>query len=982
VRPDPLDTVVGLTPWVVRVDGTAGPALVARDRILVDEHALDPVRRAVGDGVTRTTAIPELGVVELGLATGADVTRICATVPGARPVHVFTAAHTVVQPRHFDESSWRDGVLALSGGAAVVGQEAGLPPVVTEVDLARWLVAAAHERPVLLVPYAGWATDDRLPRALHDPFLRPHRADLSGAVIVPAGDAAGTRPMWPAAVHGVYGLEVLAVTRRGARRGLVARSANRGPWVDLAAAGNGPGRSRGTAFAAARVAAALTGAGDPVRTAHSLYGIVRDRHPSPAAPVSPAPRDGIGDDALITISWSAGSARSAGSDLRHDPVEDADGLSDRWELQAAAEPDEHAAYQPSADVTWPDVPAEPWPTEAAPAAAADDGVAPSAEGHWVVSTSVRAQDDTPLPRDRTVSTTTTLRLRLDLGSTASPDALEDTPARLPLSVVPPGTELEVHLHSLDPDLVEVTGPGMHALVVPVSLTSPGVGVEFGLSTGDRSGSAHLRLMIYGRGSLLQSRLVTLEVSREARAVERGIAVVVDYTVCATLAPEFMTNLRPVDASFLVNTTDGGMTHDLVYRVPGAQSQPLTGAIKVDGGKVGSMVERARAALRTASWGTAAEAPPPTGYRYEARPPEDELVHDLIELARAGSRLWSALVLPVGTALGYADTAARAGLRAALAAPGSIEVSSREALQMTLPVALVYDHPLDDGYTPALCDAFLDAYRAGTDLHDLACFSGSCPHQADEFVVCPSGFWGLRHGVTVPRSVAPVIEQPVEESADQPDGAGSRWSTGVSALEVVDQPQGLAASTTDNAFTRRKHHLATMETLFAGRLLLSESRQKALKALSEELPHVVYFFCHGFMDDFGYPSLGIGAVGEPALTLNNFAEKIRWSAMRPLVFLNGCGTTVITPQGMHDLVSTLQQECGAAGVVGTEITVFENTAVMFAEAFHQAFVVERQDIGEATRRARLRLLGEGNPLGLVYTPFASAGLRLVPASAKV
>ena len=66
---------------------------------------------------------------------------------------------------------------------------------------------------------------------------------------------------------------------------------------------------------------------------------------------------------------------------------------------------------------------------------------------------------------------------------------------------------------------------------------------------------------------------------------------------------------------------------------------------------------------------------------------------------------------------------------------------------------------------------------------------------------------------------------------------------------------------------------------------------------------------------------------------------------------------------------------AAGVIGTEITLFEPLAVAFAEHSLKQFLAE-VELGEAMRNTRLALLKSGNPLGLIYTSYALASLRLV------
>lgn len=49
--------------------------------------------------------------------------------------------------------------------------------------------------------------------------------------------------------------------------------------------------------------------------------------------------------------------------------------------------------------------------------------------------------------------------------------------------------------------------------------------------------------------------------------------------------------------------------------------------------------------------------------------------------------------------------------------------------------------------------------------------------------------------------------------------------------------------------------------------------------------------------------------------------------------------------------------------------------MFAEACFDRFMLKRETLGEAIRGARLMMLQAGNPLGLVYIPYAMAGLKL-------
>jgi hypothetical protein len=98
-----------------------------------------------------------------------------------------------------------------------------------------------------------------------------------------------------------------------------------------------------------------------------------------------------------------------------------------------------------------------------------------------------------------------------------------------------------------------------------------------------------------------------------------------------------------------------------------------------------------------------------------------------------------------------------------------------------------------------------------------------------------------------------------------------------------------------------------------------------------------------------------------------------------VFINGCHTTALEPGTALSFVSRLVDTAEAAGVIGTEITTFEPLAGAFATACLRRFLAG-EEIGAAVRGARLELLGQANPLGLIYVPFVLPSMRLVARSA--
>jgi hypothetical protein len=93
-----------------------------------------------------------------------------------------------------------------------------------------------------------------------------------------------------------------------------------------------------------------------------------------------------------------------------------------------------------------------------------------------------------------------------------------------------------------------------------------------------------------------------------------------------------------------------------------------------------------------------------------------------------------------------------------------------------------------------------------------------------------------------------------------------------------------------------------------------------------------------------------------------------------VFLNGCGTGGYTPDALSPFIKKLVADLGASGVIGTEITVWEELAIDVAEDFLQRFLA-RASAGEALLAVRRSLLARNNPLGLIYTLYAPAHLKL-------
>jgi hypothetical protein len=292
-------------------------------------------------------------------------------------------------------------------------------------------------------------------------------------------------------------------------------------------------------------------------------------------------------------------------------------------------------------------------------------------------------------------------------------------------------------------------------------------------------------------------------------------------------------------------------------------------------------------------------------------------------------------------------------------PGLVQVAFKESERLLIPAALIYDRPLDTSLsTHELCGAFSEALEGQARLEESPCFLGMCPTYGQDHVVCPSGFWGFRHAMGMPISIGKggSAAQPIITHGDSPGMVMGVFK----GFALLDAHESQLAELTKG----KGWHLRT-----------GDRRADVISMMRDEKPSLVYFYCHGGLQGT-LPYIRVGTPREKGITRDNLRNsRIRWKENRPLVFINGCHTTALEPEKAFNFVGAFVRTAHASGVIGTEITVFEPLAGRFAEEFFERFVAG-EPVGGAVRGARLALLKNGNPLGLVYIPFALADLRLV------
>jgi hypothetical protein len=147
--------------------------------------------------------------------------------------------------------------------------------------------------------------------------------------------------------------------------------------------------------------------------------------------------------------------------------------------------------------------------------------------------------------------------------------------------------------------------------------------------------------------------------------------------------------------------------------------------------------------------------------------------------------------------------------------------------------------------------------------------------------------------------------------------------------------------------------------------------------------IQHFACHGRTEDAhpaGYELTLAGGANEPwpiplAALDDDFDKRTDGiPRVRPLVFLNACGSGHIDPVRMYSWPHWFLQN-GHRGVIGTETLVPDVVAARFSEFFYDELLAQRP-LGAALVLARRKLLHEFmNPLGLLYVLYADPDLTV-------
>jgi hypothetical protein len=561
--------------------------------------------------------------------------------------------------------------------------------------------------------------------------------------------------------------------------------------------------------------------------------------------------------------------------------------------------------------------------------------------------------------------------RLNVGELEAATTIEAEPAQLPEFITQQDAELVVVVFSESFVIEQATGvlsvPATDFATVKTPASLPnGMGADeplaqerllFRVQSPTSEGLAELRVNMYCHGMLVRSRLVKAVIGSGEPLNPSGwmrIAVV-DFNLSPTLAPRHLNDIAPHKLSLMVNSNSDGSSH--AFRVLAQEGNELfSNSSTMEPGQLTDLLNQSRNVLQQVAWGYMGGWDQKTPYRYETpTAAESNWRADVIALAVQGYRIYDSRIRNLAGSSANEDK-----LRELLRTPGMVQLASKASASDVLPMAMIYDFDLDTQNPQALtiCPQFEASLQSGRDLLNEPCFLGNCPNREEHFtVVCPSGFWGFRHDIGMPWS-----------AASGPEMAKTITYTGEPQVDIAYYQ-----------FPSLGQHLEKLAAL-GFQAQRQEGRDQAIEMFKTTNPQLVYFYCHGVTikqdAQTSIPALMIGNANATGFfdTSNFRARRIRWPQARPLVMINGCHTTDISPDQALSFVQTFIEYVEAAGVIGTQITIFEPLAQRFAESFLQAFRAG-QPLGRAIRTARLQLLAQRNPLGLVYQPFAYAGLKL-------
>ncbi len=563
----------------------------------------------------------------------------------------------------------------------------------------------------------------------------------------------------------------------------------------------------------------------------------------------------------------------------------------------------------------------------------------SANASRVVNSWFR-KDDYVVPQKKNLNPVTKYQFEVQIGVASSisnvQNAISIPEDELARFYSKDGIELEVELFSTDFEIERSS----KSLTLPRPPEESKT-VTFNIITPENDCIAKLRVCFYYKQNLIQSLVVRAVIGIPKTKLVGNLAVV-DYSLSGNLTN--IENLQSRKLNIAINKNHNG-THSFYIK-----GKELKRQFDFGEGELKNTIKKAREKLQVIC-GTKS-----SGYKYNKnnQGSEKKFLKDLTSLAYLGYKLYSKIVL--GEDWAFEDK-----LNQALKnSEASIQIASTKSAKFVFPWALVYDKPLLQGDNE-ICQYFLSDLKNGNSpdfLNKQTCITNGCPNHDQANIICPSGFWGFKH----------TIEQPLSQEENIFGTEFFPPNIVVRGGGKINFMMGISQELLDAAV-----HKSEIDSLGNLNLDFLDTKQSIGLGLQRKDLHLIYFYCHGGRKG-SEVWLGLGKKNELIIPSDLIAWRVRWPQEHPLVFINGCHTTDVTPDDFVSLNNILARS-QAAGIIGTEITIPEILARHFATGFYDHFL-NGNNLGVSIRRQRLAMLQNYNLLGLAYTPYCSAELKII------
>jgi hypothetical protein len=512
-----------------------------------------------------------------------------------------------------------------------------------------------------------------------------------------------------------------------------------------------------------------------------------------------------------------------------------------------------------------------------------------------------------------------------------------------------------------------------------------------------------RLSLYHRNNLIQSALVTAGVARTPDVVlEVDNVVQVDFVLSGTIqdlnrlatraikfTEEDATAEHPVAVNITMNS-DGGDGHRVLVRQfdenpSSTNSNSPIGWTPYDPIAAFNTLDRARDDLKACFYTRDGKGKvmldsakqPVVGLNKDNGKNKTQFLLDLRTLARLGDTLFNKAfgnVRPVGNWKTLAQWTQ--SLQQTLLTSSVIQVARTAPANYVFPWGLIYQYPLPEPNDDDLwfCKVMNEWSDDGKRTAPLAT---SCPFKDEswhlENIVCPYGFWGLNHIIEQPLSALRKLDDGTYTLGETPDkiGFGSSLDLSMGVTHDLEQAD-------------LKAHISRLGQIQKMRIHPPDPADDMDKVRAMlKSTSIVYFLCHGEYDaQEQEPYLGIGLRDSNRVhriypkTLHGWARTNdfnAWHDRHPLVFINGCHTANLKPGEVLNFVTAFNF-AGASGVIGTEVAVILPVATEISESLFSK-IASGISVGQAMREVRWELANKGNVLGLAYTLYCLADLRV-------